>query len=95
MAEGEQTGPEARYGLLLVTLIAAYLLSAVTHSKWAEAVHVGLVVAIALLAVRHARLRPRGNVLAIVATLVTAIAAGIGATSANTQAEGIAASGTA
>ncbi len=48
------------------------------------------VVAIALLAVRHAGLRPRGNVLAIVATLVTAIAAGIGATSANTHAEGIA-----
>ena len=90
MTQGEQTGPEARYGLLLITLVASYLLSAVTHSKWAEAVHVGLVVAIALLAVRHAGLRPRGNAAAIVATVVTAVAAGIGATSANTQAEGIA-----
>jgi Ion channel len=90
MAQGEQTGPEARYGLLLVTLVASYLLSAVTHGKWAEVVHVGLVVVILLLAVRHAGLRRRGNVLAIVATLVTAVAAGIGATSANTTAEGIA-----
>ena len=90
MEEGEQTGPEARYGLLLITLVASYLLSAVTHSKWAEAVHVGLVVAIAVLAVRHAGLRPRGNAAAIVATVVTAAAAAIGATSANAQAEGIA-----
>jgi Ion channel len=90
MTQGEQTGREARYGLLLVTLVASYLLSAVTHSKWAEVVHVGLVVAIALLAVRHAGLRRRGNVLAVVATVVTAVAAGIGATSANAQAEGIA-----
>ena len=59
MTQGEQTGPEARYGLLLITLVASYLLSAVTHSKWAEVVHVGLVVAIALLAVRHAGLRRR------------------------------------
>ena len=42
MTQGEQTGPEARYGLLLITLVASYLLSAVTHSKWAEVVHVGL-----------------------------------------------------
>jgi hypothetical protein len=90
MTQGEQTGPEARYGLLLITLVASYLLSAVTHSKWAEAVHVGLVVAIAVLAVRHAGLRPRGNAAAIVATVVTAAAAAIGATSANAQAEGIA-----
>jgi hypothetical protein len=90
MEEGEPTGPEARYGLLLLILVAAYLLSAVTHSTWAEAVHVGLVVVIALLAVRHARLRPRGNALVIGATLVSAVAAGVGATSSNTQAEGIA-----
>jgi hypothetical protein len=90
MAEGEPTGPEARYGLLLITLVAAYLLSAVTHSTWAEVVHVGLIVVVALLAVRHARLTRRGNVLVIGVTLVTATAAGVGVTSANTQAEGIA-----
>lgn len=90
MAEGEQTGQEGRYGLLLVTLVTAYLLSAVTHSTWAAAVHVGLVVVVALLAVRHAGLRPRGNALAIGATLVTAAAAGVGAASSSTQAQGIA-----
>jgi hypothetical protein len=90
MAEGEPTGPEARYGLLLITLVAAYLLSAVTHSEWAEAVHVGLIVVVALLAVRHTRLTRRGNVLVVGVTLVTATAAGVGATSANTHAEGIA-----
>jgi hypothetical protein len=90
MAEGEQTGPEGRYGLLLVTLVVAYLLSAVTHSTWAAAVHVGLVVVVALLAVRHLRLPRRGHLLAIGATLVTAAAAGVGAASASTQAQGIA-----
>jgi hypothetical protein len=90
MAEGEPTGPEARYGLLLITLVAAYLLSAVTHSEWAAAVHVGLIVVVVLLAVRHTRLTRRGNVLVVGVTLVTATAAGVGATSANTHAEGIA-----
>ena len=90
MAEGEPTGPEARYGLLLITLITAYLLSAVTHSEWAEAVHVGLIVVVALLAVRHAGLTRRGNVLVIGVTLVTATAAAVGVTSTNTRAEGIA-----
>jgi hypothetical protein len=90
MAEGEQTGPEAKYGLLLLTLVVSYLLSAVAHGTWADAVHVGLVVLVALLAVRHARLTRRGNVLVIGVTVVTAIAAGIGLTSDNPQAEGIA-----
>ena len=90
MAEGEQTGRGARYGLLLLTLIAAYLVSAVTHSDWAAAVHVAFVVVITLLALRHSRLGPRSTNVAIGALLVTAIAAGVGATSANTQAEGIA-----
>jgi Ion channel len=90
MAEGEQTGPEARYGLLLLTLVVAYLLSAVTHGTWADAVHVALVVMVALLAVRHARLRRRGYLLVIGATLLTAVAAGIGLTSSSRRAEGIA-----
>jgi hypothetical protein len=90
MAEGEQTGRGPRYGLLLITLIAAYLFSAVTHSKWAAAVHVTFIVAIALLAMRHSRLRPRGTVVAIIAILVTAIAAGVGVLSSNTHAQGIA-----
>jgi hypothetical protein len=90
MAEGEQTGRDPRYGLLLGTLIAAYVVSAVTHSKWAAAIHVSFIVAIALLAIRHSRLRRRGTAVATIALLVTAIAAGVGATSANTTAQGIA-----
>lgn len=90
MAEGEQTGREPRYGLLLITLIASYIVGAVTHTRWAAALHVTFIVAIALLAVRQVRLRPRGVAVAIIAILVTAIAAGVGTTSANTTAQGIA-----
>jgi hypothetical protein len=90
MAEEQQAGRGVRYGLLLVTLIAAYLVSAVTHSKWADTVHVAFVIAVALLAVRHARLRPHGTALAIGVTLLTGVAAGVGATSTNKTAEGIA-----
>jgi hypothetical protein len=90
MADGEQTRSGARYGLLLLTLVAAYLLSAVTHSNWAGAVHVAFVAFVALLAVRNARLGRRRTATAVGATLVTAIAAGVGATSGNRQAEGIA-----
>lgn len=90
MADGEQTSPEARYGLLLFLLIAAYLLSAVTHSNWAGAVHVGFVAVVALIAVRQARLPHRRTVIAMSVTLVTAIAAGVCATSGNTSAEGAA-----
>jgi hypothetical protein len=90
MTEGEQTGSEPRYGLLLGTLVAAYVFSAVTHSKWAAAIHVSFIVAIALLAIRHSRLRRRGTAVATIALLVTAIAAGVGATSASRPAQGTA-----
>ena len=90
MADGEQNGSAARYGLLLLTLVAAYLLSAVTHSNWAGAVHVAFVALVALLAMRNARLGRRRTAAAAGATLATAIAAGVGATSGNGQAEGIA-----
>jgi hypothetical protein len=51
---------------------------------------VTFIVAIALLAVRQVRLRPRGVAVAVIAILVTATAAGVGTTSANTTAQGIA-----
>ena len=85
-----RAGREARYGLLLITLVAAYLLSALTHSNWAGAVHVGFVVLIALLAVRQANLGRRLSRLAVGGTLVTAVVVGLCATSSNTTAEGIA-----
>jgi len=92
MADDEQTGSQARYGLLLVTLIAAFLVSAATESRWGGAVHVAFVAAVLLLAVRHLRYRlpPRAALLAVSAALATAVAAGICATSASETAQGIA-----
>jgi hypothetical protein len=90
MAEDERTSPPARYGLLLVTLIAAYLVSAVTQTRWGGAIHVAFVAAVALLAVRHTRPWPRAAWLAAGALLTTAVAAGVGSTSGNKPAEGVA-----
>jgi len=53
VTEGEQAGRPARYGLLLATLIAVYLLSALLASSWTtQAVQQVLVVAVTLLALR-------------------------------------------
>jgi hypothetical protein len=92
MADDGQTASQARYGLLLLTLIAAFLVSAATQSHWGGAIHVAFVAAIVLLAVRHIRyrLRPRAAALAIGCALATAVAAGVCATSENKAAEGIA-----
>jgi Ion channel len=90
MAEDERARGPARYGLLLITLIAAYLVSAVVYTRWGGAVHVAFVAAIALLAVRHTRPWPRGADLAAAAVLATAVAAGFGAASGNKSAEGAA-----
>ena len=90
MAEDERTSPPARYGLLLIALIAAYLVSAVTQTRWGGAIHVAFVAAIALLAVRHTRPWPRAAWLAAGTLLATAVAAGVGATSGNQPAEGAA-----
>lgn len=90
MAEDERTSPPARYGLLLITLIAAYLVSAVTQTRWGGAVHVAFVAAVALLAVRNTRPWPRAAWLAAGVLLTTGVAAGVAATSANKFAEGAA-----
>jgi hypothetical protein len=53
VTEGEQVGRPRRYGLLLATLIAVYLLSALLASGWqTQAVQQVLVVAVTLLALR-------------------------------------------
>jgi hypothetical protein len=88
MGEGEQAAKGGRYGLLLLTLIAAYLVSAVTTSRWGGALHVAFVAAVALLAVRRTRLGPRRARLASGAVLVTAIGAGFCVASDNRPAEG-------
>jgi hypothetical protein len=89
MEEGQRTGSVGRYGVLLVTLIAAYLVSAVTESRWGGGIHVAFIAAIGVLSLRNARrLRPRVVQLARAVIVVTAIAAGICVTSDNTAADG-------
>jgi Ion channel len=92
MADDGRTGSQARYGLLLLTLIAAFLVSAATESRWGGAIRVAFVTVIVLLAVRHIRHRPRRRavVLAVGAGLVTAAAAAACAASESRTAQGIA-----
>ena len=89
MEERQPAGSVGRYGLLLVTLIAAYLVSAVTSTHWGGAIHVAFVAAIGVLSLRNARrLRPRAVRVTRAVIVATAIAAGIGLTSGNTAARG-------
>lgn len=90
MAEDEPTGSPARYGLLLITLVAAYLVSAVTHTRWGGAIHVAFVVAVALLAVRRTMPWSAHAWLAAVLWLASAVAAGAAAQSSNQTAQGLA-----
>jgi len=76
---------------MLVTLVAAYLVSAVvTPTRWGGAVHVAFLAAIGLLALRNAQLRPRFTRLAAAIVLVTAVVAGFCSASGNKTAEGLA-----
>jgi ABC-type polysaccharide/polyol phosphate export permease len=89
MNEAEHNGLTGRYGLLLLTLIAAYLFSALAHSRHAGPLHIAFVTAIALLALRHTRISPTATAAAAIATVVSAIGAGFCVTSTNRIAEGI------
>jgi hypothetical protein len=89
MSEGGQAQLTGRYGLLLLTLIAAYLFSALGHYGHAGALHIAFVTAIGLLALRYIRIRTEQTVLAVGLLLTTAIAAGFCVTSTNKIAEGI------
>ncbi len=89
MNEEEQPALTGRYGLLLVTLIAAYLFSALGHSRHAGPLHIVFVAAIGLLALRNIRTRAERTVLAVGALLLTAVAAGFCVTSTDRIAEGI------
>src|ERR1700722_5205325 len=90
MAADERARAPARYGLLLVTLIAAYLIAAVTTARWGGAIHVAFVAAIGVLAVRPPRPWPGPAWLAAGAAAAITVAAGVGATSASRPAEGAA-----
>jgi len=90
MAADERTSSPARYGLLLITLIAAYLVYAVTQTRWGGAIHVAFVAAIALLAMRHRRRWPGPAWLPGAAVLATGVAAGVAAASGDKLAAGFA-----
>ncbi|HEX3712683.1 MAG TPA: potassium channel family protein [Trebonia sp.] len=87
MTEDRRASAPARYGLLLITLIAAYLVSAVTYTRWGGTIHVAFVTAVALLALRHTRPWPTGAWLAAVLGVASAVAAGVAAVSANQTAQ--------
>jgi hypothetical protein len=76
------TGERGRYGLLLLTLIASYLVSAVTRSHWGGTIHVAFTTAVTLLALHRTLLPARWARAARWATMATAIGAGACALSA-------------
>ena len=93
MTEGEgigRQGRQARYGLLLVTLIAVYLLSALASGRPSQTAQLVLVVAVALIALRNTNFPHRnaarwgtvtGSVLAIAAVASSDTSAARGAAS--------------
>lgn len=66
---GHPSASPGRFDLLLIIMISAYLLSAVTNGRWTETVRVVLFTAVALLAIRNSLL-PRRTAGLIVATVL-------------------------
>jgi Ion channel len=91
MGDGEQTGRQARFGLLLVTLITVYLLSALTNGRLSRALPEALFFLVTVLALRASELPRRTRVLATGAALVgTVVAATLTALSGSPAAHGAA-----
>jgi hypothetical protein len=80
----------ARYGLLLLTLIATYLVSAFTQTRWGGVIHVAFVTLIALVALRHSQPLPRWAWPLVGAGLAITVAAAVSAGSTNHIAQGLA-----
>jgi voltage-gated potassium channel Kch len=83
MGEGGQTGQGGRYGLLLITLIASYLISALATGRLSRVSQVVLFFVVTILALRTTRLPHHTRVLArwaalIGSAIVTAVAAASG-----------------
>jgi hypothetical protein len=79
-----------RYGLLLLTLVAAYLVSAVTQTRWGGTVHVAFTSVVTLLALGRTRLPARRAAAARWAVLATAAGAGACAAAAGGWAAAVA-----
>ena len=86
MREDARIGRGGRYGLLLATLIAVYLLSALASGRGGQAAQLVLVVAVTLLALRTTDLSHRAVVLARGATLTGSVIAVVLATSSGSPA---------
>jgi ion channel len=91
-ARSHPAGPQGRYGLLLLLLLATYLMSAFVKGDWVGAAQLGVFVATAILALRNTSLPRRwvqvgvavgtaGSVVAIVLALVRPTDAAVGAAS--------------
>jgi len=80
MRENRRIGRGNRYGLLLVSLIAVYLVSALTTGRLGQALQVILVVVVTLIALRNAPLSPRAAMVARLVTLLGSAAAAVLAT---------------
>jgi hypothetical protein len=66
--------PRRRYGLLLITLLASYLLSAFLRPRWISAVEIGLFSVAGLLALRNSPVHSRAGRAAISAGLTASVA---------------------
>jgi len=75
MGTAEGTPRPARFGLLLIVLIATYLFSAFTTGRWIAAAQAVFFVVVALLALRTASLGSRLGRIAAIAVLVGSAAA--------------------
>ncbi len=86
MLRGEPARGSGRYGLVLVTLVGAYLISAFIGGRWVEAAQIVLFVAVTLLSLRGALLQRWMTRLAMTAALAGSFAALVLALSVNDDA---------
>jgi uncharacterized membrane protein len=90
MRPEEQAGRRRGYGMLLATLIASYLVSAVVSIRWSAVIQIAFVLAITLLALRTTSLRRPVAILAGSATLASSVVAAGLAASGDSAAQGAA-----
>ena len=89
MTADEQTGRQGRYGLLLATLIAVYLLSALASGRPGQDAQLVLVVAVALIALRNTNF-PHRNAARWATVTGSVLAIALAASSGSSVARGIA-----